>query len=168
MNKRTVTALFLILLGICLMLTKGSTMNSGEMIALFWPSLFVLPLAVFFHWLYFLMLAPRGSGVLIPGGTLLVTGIVCQIAMLFGNWEYMWPGFILAPAVGLFEFYWFGVRNKWLLIPINILSIISLLFFALFSLGSLFNQMVGGGKTVIAAALIVIGALVLFSKKKQI
>ncbi|MFD1953299.1 hypothetical protein ACFSL6_03660 [Paenibacillus thailandensis] len=168
MNKRTLIACFLILLGICLMLMKGETLNAGELIGLFWPSLFAIPLSIFFHWLYFFMLAPKAPGVLIPGGILLTAGIVCQIGMLFGNWEYLWPGFILAPAVGLFEFYWFGGRNKWLLIPINILTIVSLLFFALFSLGSLFNQMVGGGKTVIAAVLIIVGALVLFSKKRSI
>lgn len=168
MNKRALAATFLILLGICLMLTSGDSLNSGQLIGLFWPSLFVIPLSIFFHWLYFFLLAPRAPGVLIPGGVLLTAGIVCQIGMLFNNWEFMWPGFILAPAVGLFEFYWFGGRNKWLLIPINILTIVSLLFFALFSLGSLFNQMMGGGRTIIAGALIVIGAFVLFSKKKQI
>ncbi|QAY67639.1 hypothetical protein [Paenibacillus protaetiae] len=168
MNKRSILASFLILLGVCLMLAKGDSLNPGQMIGLFWPTLFVIPLSLFFHWLYFFMLAPKGSGVLIPGGVLMTTGVVCQIAMLMGNWEYMWPGFILAPAVGLFEFYWFGPRNKWLLIPINILTILSLLFFALFSLGTLFNQLMGGGKTIAAAVLILAGALVLFSKKKDV
>jgi hypothetical protein len=93
-----------------------------------------------------------------------VAGVVCQISMLFDVWEYTWPGFIMAPAVGLFEFYWFSGRNKWLLIPINILSVISILFFSIFTAGALFN---GVGRPLVAIALIGIGVLLFFNKKKE-
>ena len=67
-----------------------------------------------------------------PGGIILTVGIVCQIATLFDSWDVMWPGFILAVAVGLFELYLFGSRNRWLFIPIGILTTLSMLFFAVF------------------------------------
>ena len=40
--------------------------------------------------------------------------------------ELLWPIFILAPAIGLFQFYLFGSRNKGLLIPVGILTGIGL------------------------------------------
>ncbi|GJM84097.1 hypothetical protein HMSSN139_65930 [Paenibacillus sp. HMSSN-139] len=67
----------------------------------------------------------------------------------------------------MFEFYWFGNRNKYLLIPINILTVLSLLFFAVFSLGSLYNRLIFG-QPVLAIALIAIGAGVMIAPKKRI
>ncbi|MBD2868179.1 hypothetical protein [Paenibacillus arenilitoris] len=167
MNIRTISGLVLLLLGAVLFLNQGETFGPGEIFAYFWPSLFVIPLALFFHWLCFSMIGRKGVGLLIPGGILFTAGIVCQIAMLFGNWAYMWPGFILAPAVGLFEFYWFGGRNKWLLIPINILTVLSLLFFAVFSLGSLYNSVVLS-QPIFAIVFILAGAVMLLMKKKDV
>ncbi|CAM3615866.1 hypothetical protein [Marinicrinis lubricantis] len=165
MNIRTISGAVLILLGAFIFLNDGGNIGAGTIFGYFWPSLFVIPLALFFHWLYFSMLGRRGVGVLIPGGILFTAGIICQIAMLFDNWSYMWPGFILAPAVGLFEFYWFGNRNKWLLVPINILMVLSILFFAVFSVGSLFNQV--ASQPMIAILMIVIGAVILLGHKKE-
>ncbi|MCK9912276.1 hypothetical protein MXD81_24195, partial [Microbacteriaceae bacterium K1510] len=68
---------------------------------------------------------------------LLGAGLVSQFAMLLDNWGSIWPGFILAVALGLWELYWFGGRNRWLLIPINILIVLSLLFGAVFSISAL-------------------------------
>jgi hypothetical protein len=121
---------------------------------------------VFFHWLYFFILQRRGVGVLIPGGILLTTGIICQISMLFDIWHLMWPGFMLAVAVGLFELYWFGGRNKWLLIPINILTVMSLLFFAIFSIGSIFS-MVFHNQPIIAIVLIIAGGLMMITRNRK-
>jgi len=166
MKIKTIGGVLLLLLGIILLLNQGETFGPGKIFAYFWPSLFVIPLGLFFHWLYFSVTERRASGLLIPGGVLLTAGFVCQIAMLFNNWEYMWPGFILAPAVGLLEFYWFGYRNKWLLIPINILTVLSLLFFIVFSFGSLFNSMLTK-QPYFAILLIVGGAAILTLKKKS-
>lgn len=167
MNARTIGGAVLLLLGVVLFLNQGETVGPGQIFAYFWPSLFVIPLGLFFHWMYFSMLGRKGSGMLIPGGILFTVGIVCQFGMLFDSWGYIWPGFILAPAVGLFEFYWFGYRNKWLLIPINILTVLSLLFFAVFSLGALYNKMLYS-QPLVAIALIIVGALTLIVKKKDI
>ena len=153
------------LLGVFLFMNRGETFDVGDVFEYFWPSIFIIPLGLFFHWLYFGVTGRRGVGVLVPGGILLTVGVVCQISMLYDIWEVMWPGFILAVAVGLFELYWFGGRNRWLLIPINILTVLSLLFFAVFSIGSLFSYL--SGKPYIAVILIVVGAFILMSRKKE-
>ncbi|MBH5319783.1 hypothetical protein I6N90_18450 [Paenibacillus sp. GSMTC-2017] len=165
MKIKTIGGSLLLLLGVMLLLNQGETFGPGKIFAYFWPSLFVLPLGLFFHWLYFSMTGRRGLGLLIPGGTLITVGIVCQISMLFNNWHVMWPGFILAPAVGLLEFYWFGNRNKWLLIPINILTVLSLLFFIVFSFGALFNTVLSE-QPYFAVLLVVGGAAILLLRKK--
>ncbi|MGW7159498.1 hypothetical protein [Paenibacillus taichungensis] len=165
MAKRTILAPVLILLGVYLILNQGGSLGPGTIFATFWPTLFVIPLGLFFHWLYFSMIG-RGIGLLVPGGILLTAGIVSQIAMLFGNWSTMWPGFILAVAVGLFELYWFGGRNKWLLIPINILTVISLLFFSVMSIGTMLSSL-SFVQPFVAIVLIMGGAWIIVGRKKR-
>lgn len=166
MNPRSFAGILLVVLGIVMFSMKGTELQPGSLFGYFWPSLFVLPLGVLFHWLYFGMTGRRGAGLLIPGGILLIVGLVCQVSMLFDLWQYMWPGFILAVAVGLFEFYWFGGRNRWLLIPINILFALSMLFFGLFSLGAIWNGLFGGSP-VLAIILIVAGTVLFFANKSS-
>lgn len=165
MKIRMIVGTLLVFLGAYLFLNRGGSFGPGTIFAYFWPSLFVIPVGLFLHWMYFYMTARRGVGLLIPGGVLFTAGIVCQFAMLFDSWSYMWPGFILAAAIGLFEFYWFGGRNKWLLIPINILTVLSLLFFMVFSTGALLNNI--SGQPLIAAAILLVGALLLVGRKKE-
>jgi hypothetical protein len=159
-NPRSLAGILLVVLGIVMFSMKGTELHPGSLFGYFWPSLFVLPLGVFFHWMYFSMTGRRAPGLLIPGGILLVAGIVCQLSMLFDLWAYLWPGFLLAVSAGLFEFYWFGGRNRWLLIPINILFVLSLLFFALFSIGAIWNGLFGGSP--VLAILLIAGGTVLF------
>ncbi|GGA33344.1 hypothetical protein [Paenibacillus physcomitrellae] len=156
----------LVLLGIFMLIKGEIHWTTGSTFTYFWPTLFIFPVAVFFHWLYFSILQRRGVGVLVPGGVLLVVALVCQIAMLFNSWDMMWPGFLLAPAAGLFELYWFGNRNKWLLIPINILTVLAVLFFAVFSIGSLLGSL-AGGQPIIAAVLVIAGCLMMFFRKSK-
>jgi hypothetical protein len=165
MNKRTIFGPVLILLGVYLFLNPGEKLGAGTIFEKFWPVLFVIPLGLFFHWLYFGMTGRKGTGLLIPGGILFAAGVTCQIAILFDGWQYMWPGFIMAVAIGLFEFYWFGSRNKWILLPINILGVISILFFAVFSIGSLFNRL-SFYQPIIAVTVILAGSYLLVAKKK--
>lgn len=166
MNRKNWFGPVLILLGIYLFFFRKEAIDAGTLFGTFWATLFIIPLGLFFHWLYFSLSNREAVGLLIPGGVLFTVGIVCQLAALFDSWEYLWPGFILAPAVGLFEFYWFGSRNKWLLIPINVLGGMSLLFFAVFSFGSLYNRTILG-QPILAIALIVIGAGVMLSPKRR-
>lgn len=164
MKLRMIAGAVLLLLGAFLFLNRGETFDTGAIFAYFWPSLFVIPLGLFFHWMYFYMVGRKGVGMLIPGGILFTAGLTCQVAMLFGSWGTMWPGFILAVAVGLFEFYWFGSRNKWLLIPINILIVLSVLFFIIFSAGAVLNGL--AGQPIAAVVLLLAGALLLIGKRK--
>ncbi|PYI55696.1 hypothetical protein [Paenibacillus flagellatus] len=165
MKFRAIAGAVLMLLGAYLFLNRGDTYGPGTIFAYFWPSLFVIPLGLFFHWMYFSMVGRKGIGLLIPGGILFTSGIVCQISMIFDSWGTMWPGFIMAVAVGLFEFYWFGGRNKWLLIPINILVVLSVLFFVVFSAGAVLGRL--AGQPLAAVAILVLGALLLVGRKKE-
>ncbi|MBW5448002.1 hypothetical protein GE107_18255 [Cohnella sp. CFH 77786] len=166
MNTRTLMGIGLLAVGgLMLYFGRGEAIGTGTMIGYLWPSLFVIPLGLFFHWMYFSMLERRGAGLLIPGGVLVTAGLVCQFAMLTDGWGYMWPGFIFAPAVGLFEFYFFGNRNKWLLIPINILTVLSVLFFLVFSIGTLINRFTG--QPIMAMLLILVGVILLVGWKRK-
>jgi hypothetical protein len=165
--NRIIAGAVLILLGVGLYLNQGHPIGVGTIFGHFWPSLFVIPLGLFFHWLYFGMTAPRAPGLLIPGGIIFTAGIVGQISMLFDSWGLTWPGFILAVAVGLFEFYFFGGRNRYLLIPINILMVLSLLFFGVFTLGAIFTHLVVGGP-ILAIILVLLGAYTLIGGKRKV
>ncbi|WP_274648895.1 hypothetical protein [Paenibacillus humicola] len=167
MSTRSLLGIVIVLFGLFLFSTQRNMMDPGHIIGIFWPSMFVLPLGLLFHWMYFYALERKGSGLLIPGGILVVTALVCQISMLFDVWQYMWPGFPLAVAFGLFEFYWFSGRNKWLLVPVFINASVSIIFFTVFTLGSLLSFSFMGQSTA-AIVLIVIGLLVVFRGKRQV
>lgn len=102
----------------------------------FWAAIFVILPGALFHYGFFSG-NRRNPGALVPGGILLVTGIALQIGSLFGGWSIIWPAFIFSVAFGLFELYYFGNRERGLLIPIGILTGLSALFFMSFSLGQL-------------------------------
>jgi hypothetical protein len=166
LSNRAFMGMVLLAIGaLMLFFGRGEALGTGAIIGYMWPSMFVIPLGLFFHWMYFSMTGRRGTGLLIPGGILLTAGVVCQIAMLTGGWGFMWPGFIFAVAVGLFEFYFFGSRNKWLLIPINILTVLSVLFFTVFSIGSLFSRFTH--QPIMALLLILAGAVLLVGWRKK-
>jgi hypothetical protein len=86
--------------------------------------------------------------------------------MLFDIWSYMWPGFPLAVAFGLLEFCWFGGRNRWILVPVFILGSVSLIFFTIFTLGTIINFNFFG-QTSAAIALIVLGLAIMLNKKQK-
>lgn len=166
MNSRTFMGIVFLAIGaLLLFFVENRTLEPGNLIAYAWPSLFVIPVGVMFHWMHFSLLGGRGAGLLIPGGVLLTVGAVCQIAMLTDGWSWLWPGFVLAPAVGLFEFYFFGYRNKWLLLPVAILTVLSGIFFTVFSIGALMQQLFR--QPVIAIVLIVAGAFLLLGRKRK-
>ncbi|BFH67580.1 MAG: hypothetical protein E6230_04075 [Paenibacillus dendritiformis] len=137
--------------------------DPGYVFGYFWPAIFVIPLGILFHVMYFGMTRGRAPGLLIPGGILCMAGVVCQISMLFDAWSWMWPGFPLAVAFGLFEFYLFSGRNKWLLIPIYILGSMSVIFFLLFGIGTVIGA--AGGSSLAAMLLIVAGLYVILRRK---
>jgi hypothetical protein len=164
-DKRAVAGLLFILTGVFLFAGRGNVMDPGKVFAYFWPSIFVIPLGILLHWMYFYATRRKGTGLLIPGGILLIGGAVCQISMLFDWWSYTWPGFPLAVAFGLLEFYWFGGRNRWILIPVFILGSASAIFFLVFTVGSIvsFNVI---GQTTAAIILIASGLFLMLSKRR--
>jgi hypothetical protein len=165
LNSRAFMGILLVMFGAFLFFNRGFDFGTGHIIGLLWPSMFVIPLGLFFHWMYFSMTGRKGTGLLIPGGILVTAGVVCQISMLFDTWGYMWPGFIFAVAVGLFEFYFFGSQNKYLLIPISILTVLSLIFFTVFSIGALLSSF--SDQPILAVVLILCGAVLLVGWKKR-
>lgn len=165
MNRNALAGLLLLALGVLIAFKVDGNWSSESIFELFWATLFVIPVGVFFHWLYF-FLGQRGVGLLVPGGIVLTVGIVCQIATLFDSWDVMWPGFILSVAVGLFELYLFGSRNRWLMIPIGILTTLSMLFFLVFGIGALLGHL-SSLKPLLVLGLVIAGFAFLFLKKKE-
>lgn len=163
MNIRNIFGAALILLGILVFTVDSWVFSTGYIFTHFWPILFVFPLGIMFHWMYFSLTDRKGVGLLVPGGVLIVVGLVCQISTMFDIWEYTWPGFILAPALGLFELYWFGNRNKWLLLPVFILTGLSMIFFGTFSIGAV----IATGTPIVAVVIILIGLYLLLGSKSR-
>jgi len=91
----------------------------------FWPLFLLLPGLSFEYGFFSKKNKHSGNtAILIPGGILITVSILFYINIFFG-WELMkllWPVFILAPAIGLFQFYLFGSRNKGILLPVGILT----------------------------------------------
>lgn len=145
--------------GFLILSNLGIVPSFGRLIGIFWPLIIIFG-SLMFHVGYYSN--TKNVGLLVPGGILLTVGIVCQSAMLWNIWGFMWPGFILAPAVGLFELYIFGNRSKGLLIPVGILTGLSVIFFSM-SFHTLGNM----ARYVIPAVLIFIGLVVLAKDKKK-
>jgi len=151
-----------VLIGIGALLILGNlgiVPTFGQLIRVFWPMIIIFA-ALMFHVGFYSN--NKLYGLLMPGGLLLTVGIVCQTSVIFNLWDFMWPGFILAPAVGLFEMYVFGNRSKGLLIPVGILTGLSLIFFA-----TRFQALGTPPRYIIPGILIFIGAVVLSKDKRR-
>jgi hypothetical protein len=127
--------------------------------AVFWP-LFILIPGVLLHVLYFGRIVP--SVALIPAGILTVVSVI----LLIGNWfgwglmKYLWPLFIFAIAVGLYEFYVFGYsRSRPVWTAAVGLAALSLLLFGITLIWT-------WGIYLLAAVLIGVGALLVLRKPK--
>jgi hypothetical protein len=97
----------------------------------FWP-LFILIPGVLLHVLYFGRMLPAIA--LVPGGILTVVSVI----LLIGNWfgwdlmKYLWPFFLFAVAVGLYEYDVFGyTRSRTLWTASMGLALVSVLLFAM-------------------------------------
>jgi len=76
--------------------------------SVFWP-LFVLVPGILLHVLYFGRTLPYAA-MLVPAGLLTVYGLlffICNVAG-WGALAWLWPLFLLGPAVGLYEYATFG------------------------------------------------------------
>jgi len=138
----------IIVVGIVLLLGKIGIFDFiGSMI---WP-IFVLLLGLFFHFLFFAKGIP--SGVLVPGGILTFYSFMFIYCNIFGwdSMRYLWPGFIMGVAIGLFETYYFDPNKpKAAFIGSAILATIAAIFFS-------FTLLLTSGIYIVAAALIILG-----------
>jgi hypothetical protein len=112
----------------------------------------LLGLGLAFHLQYFFS-GRKNEGVLVPGGILLVYGLLFLAVQRFGqSFQILWPLFILGTALGLFELYVFSRGRSGSMAPVFILTAIgggALLFTC---------GVVSDWNVFIAALLIVIGA----------
>jgi hypothetical protein len=165
--KNRVGGILLIVIGILILTGKFfPTLDSSEtLISVYWPSFTVLFVGMILHF-FFLLTDWKGSVYfLIPGGILITLGMLFQIAVYFDAWSYVWPGFIIAPAVGLTEYYLLGGRHKWALIPIFVLTSVSFILFLTFSVGRFVNfQSV---QWVLAVLFILVGLFIMLSGKSK-
>jgi len=151
------------LLGLFLLFTGGLLIlaNFG-IIKITWDSLwpvFLLIAGIFFELSYFI--SRKDAGLLVPGGILITYGLLFSVNVIYG-WhlmENLWPIFPLGVAIGLFQLYLFGGREKGLLIPVGILGAVSLFF--------LVNNLLFVDFRLIAGILlVVIGTWIIFKKAK--
>ena len=142
-----------------IMFTLGITFLLGETFNyhIIWPGFIAAP-AVGLLLLY--IFGKRSSGLLVPIGTLFTIASVCFLSQLFGIWDISWPGFIIAPAVGLFLLYLAENQNSGLLIPIFILTAVAVAMFSIFTLGR-FAEM---SKYLIGGVLVLGGIMTLVKK----
>ncbi|MGG7176836.1 LiaF transmembrane domain-containing protein [Clostridium paraputrificum] len=128
-----------------------------------WP-LFILIPGLFFEFAYFS--SKKNPGLLVPGGILTTIGCLFIFEILT-RWRlsaYTWPIYILAVAIGLFQLYWFGGKEKGLLIPVGILTSVAVVSFWSMVFGNIFTWM---NRSIVAPLiLVVIGICILFKKDK--
>lgn len=165
-KSTVIIGLILIFLGVAFLLKNFGIFeiyfdifDIGFIVSRFWPLFLIIP-GLIFHYSFFTA-KTSDPGLLVPGGILLTMGITCQLSMLFGLWSYLWPGFILAVAVGLFELYLFGNREKGLLIPVFILGGLSLIFFAMM-FGRIWIL-----RTYLIPAILIIGGILIVTRNRK-
>jgi len=145
-----------------LLITFGVLFLIGKLanfsLVTFWPIFLLLP-GIAFHLFYLLYQKP---GLLIPGGILTTYGLLFFFSEFTTyRWmEYLWPVFILGPAIGLFEFYLLGGRKNGVLIAAVILFIVGGTFLCI-SLISTFIPYL------LSLVLIVSGLYLLFGKRTK-
>lgn len=157
-NNRYSIGIIIVAVGLVLLLGKIGVFSF--IWSVFWP-IFVLAPGLLLHALYFGRMLP--SGVLIPGGILVTNSIIFFMCTFFG-WgmmKYLWPGFILAVAVGLYEFYFFDKHNpRGVLVASIILASIAAVMFGMTILFAV-------GVYVIAFVLIAVGAYMIFGRGQR-
>ncbi|UJF35107.1 hypothetical protein [Paenibacillus hexagrammi] len=150
----------LLLIGLAVVLILGKIGVIHFVFAFLWPVVLLIP-GLLFHVLYFNRSLP--AGVLVPGGILTTYALMFFYCNIFG-WHatsYLWPGFILGVAIGLYEFHLFdrnSDRGVW--IAAMVLGIVATICFAITLLVKL-------GIYVIALLLIAAGVLIISRKPRS-
>lgn len=116
----------LVLLGILFLLNSVVPALS---ISKLWPLFLLIPVGFFIP--AALEKGKDASGVLIPG-TILVSLTAYFLVLNYTSWDLVsqtWPTFILIPALGLFVFWLFNRSQKGILVPVVILTSLSVIFY---------------------------------------
>lgn len=125
-----------------------------------WP-LFVLIPGVCFEYAYFR--TRRNPGLLVPGGILVTIGLLFFFET-FTNWYfsgYTWPIYILAVAVGLFQLYYFGIREVALLAVSVGIGGFAMLFLVNNIFGGMFRWL--RSSSLLPIVLIAVGVIIIIS-----
>lgn len=134
LNKMAI-GIILIMLGLLMLLRPAFYINIFNM-EHFWP-VFVLLTGLIFEASFFVN--KTNPGLLVPGGIITTIGGLFFFET-FTNWNfsaYTWPVYILAVAIGLYQLYLFGGKEKALLIPVGILTTVALVSFAFIVFGNI-------------------------------
>lgn len=163
-NKKFFWGIVFILIGLLGLANQIININLFEFGNL-WP-LFILIPGLSFEYSYFVN--KKNSGLLVPGGILTIIGLlfVFETATRWNFSRYTWPIYILAPAIGLFQLYIFGERDRGLLIPVGVLTIIAVISFISISFGNIFVWL--NTSIILPIGLVAIGLYIIFSKEKKI
>lgn len=158
-NSNMVMGAVFVALGCILLLSNLGYINfSWDYI---WPMALLLP-GIYLHFAFFTKI-DRNPGNLVPAGILTTYGLMAY-AVAFFDWGIMgslWPFILIGIAVGLFELYIFGNRDKGLLIPVGILGGLGLMFL------SKMYFMVDLKKFLIPAIFVAIGVLMLSKRDRK-
>lgn len=162
-NKKYIFGIALIAIGILGIVDKIFNIRLFTMGTL-WPIFLLVP-GLSFEVAYFTN--RKGPGMLVPGGILTTLGLLFLFEEIT-RWQfsaYTWPIYTLAVAIGLFQLYWYGGKQKALLIPICILSFVT--FGAFFSMifGNVFHWM--NRSLTFPIILVAIGLYMVFYNKKE-
>lgn len=123
-NSNIVIGAVLIAMGMLFLMSNLGYMNFNW--SYVWPLALLVP-GIYMHFAFFTGI-DKNPGILVPGGILTTYGALFYANVFFG-WQMMadlWPLFLVGIAVGLFELYLFGNRDKGLLVPVFILGGIGL------------------------------------------
>ncbi|WP_261305743.1 hypothetical protein [Paenibacillus andongensis] len=148
----------ILLIGLAAILLLGKLGFFHVLLSFFWPLVLLIP-GLLFHVFFFNRSLP--AGVLVPGGILSTYAIMFFYCNIFGwsSMSYLWPGFILGVAIGLYEMHLFDRgSDRGVLIGAMVLGIISAVFFGL-------TLLIHLGIYVIALILVVAGLVMMFRKR---
>jgi hypothetical protein len=124
-SRPVVPGLILIVLGVLFLLSNFGALDLDW--GLLWTWIIILMGAIF--WIGFLFDRSK-DGLIMPGTVLLVVGIVFNVSAR-SDWDLMeilWPFFILAPALGFYLMYLLGKRDRGVLVPAIVLTVVGLVF----------------------------------------
>lgn len=160
-STRTTLGLIIIVIGIIGIANQIFGLHILEHISA--GPIILLGLGLWFEYMYFSR--KRNPGFLVPGGILTTIGCIEIFNMCTAYFFYSYTEslYILAPAIGLFQLYLFGKQSKGLLIPVGILTAVAVINFIDSIVGSVFHFM--NRSLFIPIALVVIGCVIIFSKK---